>query len=249
MPCLLVENGRLVKTSRFRDPRYVGDPINAVKIFNEKEVDELVILDIDASRKGAPPNFDLVSAIADECFMPVAYGGGIASVDHARRLFSLGIEKVVLNSAIASDPRLITRLAESFGSQSIVVSIDVKKGLLGGYTAYTLSGSKALNTAPVELAAQMETLGAGELLINSIAREGSWQGLDIALLRGITDRVNIPVIASGGAGSVSHIREAIYDGGASAVALGSMAVFQGKGLGVLINFPDKRSLDDAFRSN
>lgn len=247
MPCLLVQDGRLVKTVRYKAPVYVGDPVNAIKIFNDKEVDELVVLDIDASKRGHPPNFELVSQIANECFMPVAYGGGIKSVSDARTLFSLGIEKIILNSIIGSNPELVRELAQTFGSQSIVASIDVKAKFLGGYTTFILNGSKALSLSPIDLAAQMESLGAGELLVNSIDREGTWSGIDIPLIRSISARVGVPIIASGGAGTIGHIRDAIHDGGAAAVAIGSMTVFQGKGLGVLINFPHKTALDDAFR--
>jgi cyclase len=244
MPCLLVENDRLVKTTNFKNPSYVGDPVNAIKIYNEKEVDELIIVDITATIENRPPNFELIKEIADECFMPVCYGGGISSVDQMKKLFSLGIEKSALNSSVVENQRLIIDAAEVFGSQSIISSIDAKKNIFGKYQVYTHSGTKNSRKDPVEFSKMVEDAGAGEILLNSIDRDGTWSGFDIDLIKSITDVVSIPVIAVGGAGSLQHISEAVHKGGASAIALGSMAVYQGKDLGVLINFPTRARLEN-----
>jgi len=242
MPCLLVNNGRLVKTVKFKKPQYIGDPVNAIKIYNEKEVDELIVVDISATKEKRGPNFDLVKRIADECFMPLCYGGGIDSVIQMRKLFKLGIEKVALNSHAFNNVELIRSAANEFGNQSIIASIDVRKNALNKYKIYTHSGSKLHLTRPQEYAKIVEDNGAGEILLNSINRDGTWDGFDIELIRNISESVSIPVIAVGGAGSLEHIKEAILLGKASATAIGSMAVFQGKNLGVLINFPTRDKL-------
>jgi len=247
MPCLLVENGRLVKTINFKNPAYVGDPVNAIKIYNEKEVDELILLDIRATVEGREPPFELLAGVADECFMPLTYGGGIGKLDDIRKIFNLGIEKVAINSFASRDPDFISRAAEIYGNQSIVVSIDVRKTLFGKYAVFTRSGRKATRYNPVEYAVGMEQMGAGEILLNSIDRDGTWKGYDIPLIRKVTNSVNIPVIACGGAGSIQDFREAVKQGGASAVAAGSMVVYSGKGLGVLINFPKQTDLREILQ--
>jgi cyclase len=244
IPCLLVENDRLVKTVNFKNPSYVGDPVNAIKIYNEKEVDELIIVDITATIENRTPNFNLIKEVADECFMPVCYGGSISSVDQMKKLFNIGIEKVALNSSVIENQRLINDAAEVFGSQSIIISIDVKKNLFGKYQVYTHSGEKNSKKDPAEYAKTVEKAGAGEILLNSIDRDGTWNGFDIDLIKSITDAVGIPVIAVGGAGNLEHISEAVHKGGASAIAIGSMAVYQGKDLGVLINFPTRDRLEN-----
>jgi imidazole glycerol-phosphate synthase subunit HisF len=246
IPCLLVDNGRLVKTIGFKNPSYVGDPVNAIKIYNEKEVDELILLDIYATVRDSEPSFDLLSIVADECFMPLAYGGGIRKLNDIRRIFSLGIEKVVINSYAAKDPGFISEAADMFGCQSIVVSIDVKQTLFGRYSVQTHNGEKAAGFDPVEYAVMMERMGAGEIFLNSINRDGTWKGYDIALIRRVTDAVNIPVVACGGAGDIQDFGSAVKQGGASAVAAGSMVVYSGKGLGVLINFPKQIELRKIF---
>lgn len=243
IPCLLVNNGKLVKTVRFRNPQYVGDPVNAIKIYNEKEVDELIVVDISENREKSGPNYKLIKEIADECFMPVCYGGGITSIEQIQQILKIGIEKVALNSSIYRNRQLIKEAAKLFGCQCIVVSVDVKKSFWGNYKVTFDSGSKSINTGLTEFVKEMEELGAGELLINNITNEGTWEGFDLDLLKKITSNVNIPVIAMGGAGNIEHIKEAISIGKASAVAIGSMAVFQNKGMGVLINFPKKELLD------
>lgn len=247
IPCLLLNNqGALVKTIRFKNPSYVGDPINAVKIYNEKEVDELIVLDIYATIEKRRPPFKIISEIANECFMPLAYGGGVKNMDDLKELFALGVEKVSLNAAAVENPSFVTEAAKTFGSQSIIVSIDVKKNFEGKYEVYAYSGVRAMKINPVDFAKKMEDAGAGELLITSIDKEGTWEGFDIELLHSISSSVNIPVIANGGAGKVEHLEEAVKKGGASALALGSMVVYQKKGMGVLINFPDKRHIEKIF---
>ena len=242
MPCLLVDDGRLVKTVKFRKPAYVGDPVNAIKIYNEKEVDELIVVDISATVEGRTPNFELLSEIANECFMPLCYGGGGRDLDSIRKIFSMGIEKVAVNSYAAENPSFVEEAAERFGSQSIVLSMDCKRVFRRKYYVHTHGGRKATKLAPVSLARQMEDMGAGEILLNSIDRDGTWKGYDIGLIRMVTDAVSIPVIACGGAGRVEHFGRAVKEGGASAVAAGSMVVYQGKGRGVLVGFPTRNEL-------
>jgi imidazole glycerol-phosphate synthase subunit HisF len=242
MPCLLLRNEGLVKTVRFKDFAYVGDPINAVRIYNDMEVDELVLLDILATSEGREPPFKLIEEIAGECFMPLAYGGGVRTVEHMRKLFSRGVEKVILNTAAHDDPGLIAEAASLFGSQAVVVSIDAKRGLFGKYEAVVADGKRRTGLDPVEYARRVEAAGAGEILITSIDRDGTWEGYDLELTRRVSDAVSIPVIASGGAGSVDDIGKAVKEAHASAAALGSMVVFQAKGLGVLIKFPKQADL-------
>ena len=243
IPVLLLRNESLVKTVRFGQFSYVGDPCNTVRIFNELEVDELIFLDIMASRDGKSPNLRLLAEIADECFMPLAYGGGIRTFDQAKSVFDIGFEKVAINSHALNNPRLITDIANHYGSQAVIVSIDVKKTLLGGKTVKNMGGSVNKNLDPVVWARKAEKLGAGEILLTSIDAEGTWQGFDVDLVAEVTSVVNIPLIAHGGAGSMDDIAKAITKAKASAVGLGSMVVFQKKGMGVLVNFPDKEILD------
>lgn len=248
IPALLLHNESLVKTKRFGRFTYVGDPCNTVRIFNELEVDELVFLDITATPEGRAPNFTLLADIANECFMPLGYGGGIRRFDDAKAIFRLGFEKIVVNSFAVEDPTFIRRLAEHFGSQAIIVSIDVKRTWLGANKVYARAG--ALNTGrdPVEWAQAAESLGAGEILLTSIDREGTWQGFDLEMVRAVASAVSIPVIAHGGAGSVAHLGEVVRLAGASAAAVGSMVVFQKQGMGVLVNFPDPAEIAKAVRS-
>jgi len=248
IPCLLLDVDGLYKTIQFKNPRYIGDPINAVKIFNEKEVDELIILDISATKQNREPNYDLLQHIASECFMPLAYGGGIKTIAQAAKLFELGIEKISLNYSAVQNPNLIKEISALYGNQSIIVSIDVKKNLFGKQQAYILNGTKKVDKDIVNIAIDAEKMGAGEILITNIDKEGTWEGFDIALIKKITEKVNIPVIASGGCGSLAHIHKAIVDGGASAVAIGSMAVFQKKGMGVLISFPEASEIENLLNA-
>jgi len=240
IPCLLLRGHGLVKTRKFKDPVYVGDPVNAVRIFSEKEVDELVILDIDASREGCEPNYELVAEIAGECFMPVAYGGGIQNLAQARKLIRCGIEKVVINSASIESTGFIREIADVFGSQAVVGSIDARKTLLGGHRVFVKSGTVDTKLKPEDHAASLEQAGVGEILLTSIDRDGQMQGYDIELIKKVSSKVNVPVVACGGAGTLDHMRRAMSESGASAVSAGSMFVFYGKHRAVLINYPTGR---------
>ena len=246
IPCLLLRNRALVKTIKFKHPCYVGDPINTVRIYNEKEVDELIFLDITATPNGQEPPYELIAEIASECFMPFTYGGGVRRLDQMKRIFSLGVEKVAINSHAAAHPAFIREAADAFGSQSIVVSIDVKKKRFGGYGVYTRGGAQSIKRDPVDYAVELERIGAGEILLTSIDRDGTMDGYDIALIKRVSSAVGIPLIACGGAGCLEDFREAVQQGGASAVAAGSMVVYQGKHRAVLINFPTRDDLEDAL---
>lgn len=242
IPCLLLMNGRLVKTIKFGKPNYVGDPINIVRIFNTKEVDEVLFLDISATPEKRGPSFQLLSEIASECFMPFGYGGGITTLEEVKTLFSLGVEKVVLNTIATKDPAFITRIAERYGNQSIIISIDVKKNIFGRYHVYTRCGKEKIIIDPIDYAIQMENRGAGEILLTSISRDGTMQGYDIELIKMIAQSVKIPVICCGGAGQLTDFSKAVKEGGASAVAAGSMVVYQGKNRAVLTKFPKRAEL-------
>lgn len=249
MPCLLLMNKGLYKTKKFKTPGYVGDPINAVKIFNEKEVDELIFLDITASSERRKPDLKMLGEIATECFMPLCYGGGISALDQIKQILGIGVEKISLNTAAVETPRLITDAANAFGSQSVIVSIDVKKNFWGKQQVYYKRGAKSTGEEPVAFAKKMQECGAGELLVTSIDREGTWEGYDVELLKAISEAVKIPVIANGGAGNTRHLEDAVKKGGASAVSLGSMAVYQKKDHGVLISFPSRKELDAVLGSS
>lgn len=238
---LLSSDGGLVKTVRFGKRRYVGDAINAVRIFNEKEVDELVLLDIDATQRGDGPHFEYVEEVLSEAFMPVGYGGGITDVQQIERLFKLGVEKVVLNSVLAASPELLTEAAAAFGSQSVVASMDVKRDLLGRYRAYTHGGTRKLDGNPLDLLRRWVDAGAGEIILNSIDRDGTRAGLDISLISTASRAVQVPLVAVGGAGNLNHLVDALR-GGASAVAAGSMFVFHGVHQAVLISYVDPTQL-------
>lgn len=241
IPTLLLKNGGLVKSLKFKNHKYVGDPINAVKIFNEKEVDELVLLDIDASAQKRPPNISLISDIASEAFMPVAYGGGITNLTQIKDLLYAGIEKVVLNNGAFNNPELVEQAAKQFGSQAVVVSIDVKKNLFGKYKVFLNNGTKSTSEDPVEYCKKVQSLGAGEIFLNSIDRDGTYTGYDVDLIKKVCEAVEIPVIASGGAGNIEDFLSAIKVG-ASAVAAGSMFVFQRPHQAVLISYPSQEDL-------
>jgi cyclase len=239
IPTLLLRNESLVKTIKFDKFGYIGDPINTCRIFNELEVDELAFLDITASKENREPNFKVLQEISNECFMPLSYGGGIKSLALAEKVFTIGFEKIILNTSPFKHPELITEIANHFGNQSVIVAIDVKKSFLGKYEVYGLSGTKNQKLHPVEWAKKVQDLGAGEILLTSIDREGTWKGFDVELTRQVADAVSIPVIAHGGAGTSDHLRQVVRTGNASAVALGSMVVYQAKDMGVLVNFPFK----------
>ena len=245
IPCLLLKNDGLVKTVKFKDPKYLGDPINIVRIFNDKEVDELIFLDITATIENRPPNLEVLSKITSECFMPLGYGGGIRTLEDVKKLLAMGVEKIVLNTSAVEDPALIRAAADYAGSQAVVISIDVKKTMFGKYEVYTRGGKKGTGLDPVKFAAEMEKQGAGELFVNSIDRDGMMQGYDLELVRRVADSVTVPVVACGGAGNIQHLAEAIQ-AGASAAAAGSMFVFQGPLRGVLISYPAQEELKRAI---
>ncbi|KAB5488842.1 MULTISPECIES: AglZ/HisF2 family acetamidino modification protein [Flagellimonas] len=237
IPCLLLRNNGLVKTIKFKKSTYIGDPINAVKIFNEKEVDELVFLDIDATRNKQEPSYQLIQDIASECFMPFCYGGGVKNVEQIRRLIASGAEKVAINSAAFHNPKLISDAANLFGSSTIVVSVDYKKNLFGKQMVFVEGGRKSTKIDPVSYAIQMEELGAGELFLNCIERDGTMEGYDVEMVQRIADAVTIPVIACGGANDLQDFKKVLQIEGVSAAA-GSKFVFQGKKRGVLISYLD-----------
>lgn len=246
MPCLLLRHGALVKTIRFQNPAYVGDPTNAIKIYNEKEVDELVVLDITATVEGRAPAFGVIEMFASECFMPVAYGGGLNRVEDVAQVFRLGIEKVVINSHALRQPAFIRELSDRFGAQAVVVSIDAKRKPGGGYEVFIHGGRQATGMDPRAFAVQMSEHGAGEIFLNSIDRDGTMEGYDLELIRSVTAAVDVPVIACGGAGRVADFGRAVKEGGAAAVAAGSMVVYFGRNRAVLINFPSQRELRRTF---
>lgn len=246
IPCLLVEHGRLVKTVAFRRSTYVGDPINAIRVFNDKGADELVLLDIAATPDGIGPDFELLEKVATECFMPLCYGGGVTSVEQMRRVLGLGIEKVALNTSAVEHPALVSEAAAEFGSQSVVVSIDVRRGRRGQDQVVTRGARNRTRLDPVEFAREAERLGAGELLLTSVDRDGTMQGYDLELIRHVSTAVGIPVVACGGAATGQDLVAAIDDGGASGAAAGSMFVFTGRHRAVLISYLSPDDLKTEF---
>lgn len=248
IPILLLSGEGLVKTIRFKEPVYVGDPVNTVRIFNEKEVDEIVLLDIDATREQRPPRLDLVGEVASECFMPLCFGGGIRDMATAEALFRLGVEKVALNTVTVERPEVLREASAAYGRQSVVASIDVKKDLFGRYVVHTHGGRRSAGVDPVTHARRVEELGAGEIILTSIDREGTRSGYDLELTSRVTRAVGIPVIAAGGAGSTADLRSAVREGGAAAAAAGSFFVLQGRHRAVLITCPSRTVLEDLFRS-
>lgn len=246
IPCLLLRGNGLVKTKKFKDAVYLGDPVNAVRIFSEKEADEIVILDIDASREGREPNYELIAEMAGEAFMPVAYGGGVRSLEQIRRLIRSGVEKVVINTLATESLDTIRAAVDIFGSQAIVGAVDVRRKLLGGYAVMAKSARESTKLNLRQHIQHLVQAGVGELLINDVDRDGCMSGYDMALVRSVT-QVPIPVVVCGGAGTLEHLREAVLDGGASAVAAGSMFVFHGKHRAVLINYPKAAQLEENFK--
>ncbi len=245
IPVLLLTESGVVKTMRFKEPRYVGDPLNALRVFNDKEVDEIVILDIDACKHGRGPDFQRVAELAGECFMPLGYGGGITTLDQIRTLFRCGVEKVVLNTALHSHPELVSKAADAAGCQSIVACIDVKRNWLGKPRVFVRGGTVDTGVDPVEWALRAVSRGAGEVIINSIDRDGTQTGYDIELVRAVSRALTVPVVAMGGAGSLEHMAEAIRSG-ADAAAAGSMFVFHGKHRAVLITYPSPAQIKSTF---
>ncbi len=239
-PCLLVHQGGLIKTQRFKDPKYVGDPINAVKIFNEKESDELIVLDIDATRLGYGPNFDLISRISDECRMPLCYGGGVKTAKQAEKIICMGVEKVAISSVAIENPSIVSEFASAVGSQSVVAIIDVRKknGIFNkGYEVCTHNATKVHRLNPLDLALELQELGVGEIVINSIDRDGSMQGYDLELAKMLKKSLSVPMTMLGGAGSLDDLVSLFDTVGIVGGAAGSLFVFKGKYRAVLISYP------------
>ncbi len=249
IPCLLVHKGGLVKTVGFKAPKYVGDPINAVKIFNEKEVDELTVLDIDATANKAEPDYRLIANLAAECRMPLCYGGGIKTAEQAKQIIGLGVEKVAISSAAVDSPDLISRIADEIGRQSVVVVLDVKKRMLGGdYDVFTQNAQRNTKRSVSDLALLAEKHGAGELVINSIDRDGQMKGYDLALAQKVRQLVNIPITILGGAGALTDLESLIRTCGVIGASAGSLFVFKGVYKAVLINYPTLAQRDDLVKS-
>lgn len=251
IPCLLVHQGGLVKTVEFKDPKYVGDPINAVKIFNEKEADELVVLDIDATVNGAEPDYRMIANLAAECRMPLCYGGGVRTPEQAKKIIGLGVEKVAMSAAAVEDATLVTRTADAVGRQSVVVVLDVRKktGLFAkGYEVFTHNGKKSTKTDPFELAQAMQAAGAGEIVINSIDRDGQMKGYDLALAARMRQELRIPLTFLGGASSHQDIEALLGECGVVGASAGSLFVFKGPYRAVLINYPNPEQKDRICRS-
>ena len=249
IPSLLVHEKGLVKTVKFKDSKYVGDPINAVRIFNEKEVDELAVFDIDATVLGNEPDYNLIEKLANQSRMPICYGGGVRTVDQAQKIFSLGIEKIALSFAVIHNPILISEISEKVGSQSVVVVLDVKKKIFGGYEMYTHNGKQSTGIDPVTFAVKAQELGAGEIIINSIDKDGMMNGFDMNIISKIREIVTIPITVLGGAGNINDIKKVIKEHGIIGVAAGSLFVFKGKYKAVLINYPDRNIKEQIYYEN
>jgi cyclase len=240
IPCLLIQNKGLVKTVNFKDPKYVGDPINAVKIFNEKEVDELIVLDIDATKENRGPNLKMIKSLADECRMPFCYGGGITTVEQAVKIISLGAEKIALSYSALTNINLCQEIGDIIGNQSVVVVLDVKKKkIFGGYDIYTHNGTKKSNWKLNDLISKLEEIGIGEIVINSIDNDGLMQGYDLPLIESIREKCSMPITVIGGAGSIQHIKDLISKFKIIGAAAGSLFVFKGKYKAVLISYPNR----------
>lgn len=249
IPCLLIKDNGLVKTIKFGTPKYVGDPINAVKIFNEKEVDELMVLDIDATSRGNEPNYERIANLAAECRMPLCYGGGVKTVQQVERIIRLGVEKVAISSSAVERPELVAEMANIVGSQSVVVVLDVKKDAKGRYEIYTHNGSKPTGRYAADFARQMEGLGAGEIVINSIDNDGVMKGYDLSLVDTIYESIKLPITALGGAGSLKDISELIHEFRIIGAAAGSLFVFKGVYRAVLISYPTQGERDALIASS
>ncbi|PKV48778.1 imidazole glycerol phosphate synthase subunit HisF [Aquimarina sp. MAR_2010_214] len=243
IPCLLLRDEGLVKTQKFKNSVYVGDPINTVKIFNEKEVDELIFLDIDATNKKKEPPYHLIEDIATECFMPFCYGGGIKTIDQIGKIIASGAEKVAINSEAYYNPELIKQASEIFGSSTIVVSIDYKNDFFGKKIVYVNGGKKSTKKDPITYAKEMEALGAGEIFLNSISRDGMKVGLDIDMIKEMSETISIPVVACGGVESLKDIEQAFKETEVTAIGAGSFFVFQGKRNAVLISYPSQEDIE------
>lgn len=242
IPCLLYDGSGLVKTIKFKNPSYIGDPINAIKIYNEKEVDELIVIDINASKQKRKPNFDKIADMASEAFMPFAYGGGVKTFDDFVSLYKIGIEKIIVNSLIQENPEIIKKVIAHYGSQAVIACIDFKKIMFSGIIPYSYIGNK-IKMSLIDYANYLTTdIGVGELMLQSIDKDGTWEGFDDEIISTILNSVEIPVIACGGCGSIEDLKTVLYKTNANAAAIGSMAVYSKKGMGVLINFPDREKV-------
>lgn len=245
IPCLLIHNGGLVKTTRFTEAKYVGDPINAVRIFNEKEVDELIIADIDATVASREPNYNLIAKLASECRMPLCYAGGVKTPEQIERVISLGVEKVAISSAAIESPGLVAEAARRVGNQSVVVVMDIKQtGVLRRYELYTHNGKRPTGLHPAEFARKVAAEGAGEIVVNSIDRDGTMKGYDFELVQAVRESVNVPLSVLGGAGELNDIQELIRRHGTIGAAAGSLFVFKGKYRAVLIQYPTRQQKDE-----
>lgn len=242
MPCLLYDGKGLVKTVKFKTPSYVGDPINAIKIFNEKEVDELILIDINASKEKRKINIAKIADLASECFMPFAYGGGVKTVSEFYELYKNGVEKVIVNSLVFENPAIIKEAVAKFGSQAVVVCIDYKKNLFGKKQVYSHTGN-SVKFSLIDFIKYLEQdLGVGELFLQNVDAEGTWDGFDYEFISEVVKYTSLPLIASGGAGTIEHLKKVLYESEANAAAVGSMAVYSKKGMGVLINFPRRNEI-------
>jgi len=247
IPCLLIKNNGLVKTVQFDKSKYVGDPLNAVRIFNEKGVDELMVIDIDATVHNREPDYRLIKNLAAECRMPLCYGGGVKTVEQIQNIISLGVEKVSISSAAIYDPELLTAAAEKVGNQSVVVVMDVKKKKFSSkYEIFTHNGVKSTGLRPVEFAQKVEALGAGEVVVNSIDRDGLMTGYDLDLVTQVRDAISLPMTVLGGAGSLQDIKQLINKYGIIGAAAGSLFVFKGVYKAVLINYPSPAEKDNLY---
>lgn len=242
MPSLLYDGSGLVKTVKFKNPSYVGDPINAIKIFNEKEVDELVVLDIMASKQKRKPHFNKIADLAGEAFMPFAYGGGVKTYEDFVLLFKLGVEKVIVNSLIQENPEVIKRVVDAYGAQAVVASVDYKKSLFGSKNVFSYLGHKIKFNLPDYLKYLERDLGVGEILLQSAERDGTWEGYDSEFIKEAINSSSLPIVALGGCGSHEDLKKILYDTNVNAAAIGSMSVYSKKGMGVLISFPDRNSI-------
>lgn len=242
IPCLLYDGSGLVKTVKFKNPSYIGDPINAIKIYNEKEVDELIIIDINATKQKRKPNFDKIADMASEAFMPFAYGGGVKTFEDFATLYKIGVEKVIVNTLIQEHPEVIKKVIEQYGAQAVVACIDFKKSLFGAKVPYSYIGHK-IKFNLIDYAKYLaKDIGVGELMLYSVDKDGTWEGYDVEVIEQLLNAVEIPVIACGGCGSIDDLKQILYKTNANAAAIGSMAVYSKKGMGVLINFPKRESI-------
>jgi len=243
IPTLLLKDNALVKTKKFKNENYIGDPINAVKIFNEKEVDEIIFLDISATKNWQQPNFEILEKISSECFMPLAYGGGINKIEHVKKIFRIGVEKIIINSAAVDNYDFLREIIDFVGSQSVIISIDVKKTIFNKYKVYSHLLGKNIKTELLDLLEILNDIEVGEIFINSVDRDGMMNGYDIELLSLVSSNIDMPLVACGGAGNVDHLKQGLKLGGAHAVSAGSLFVYHGKHNAVLINYLDKQQLD------